>query len=263
MQKTKTRSASALRGKRSQLRVAGVAVAMAAAGLLGGCDDGDSNEPIVVNVKPAFVGNITKTVYDGVSDDLLTAGLGKSGLQGAAPTFADPNAPTPAELRRYAIYNNYRPLVDITTAGGYGTLYGPNIDSKGNVTAGEGKIAGTEYIAYDDDGTGKQNVAMMVQVPSTFDTNNPCIVTATSPAARGVYGAISSAGEWGLKKGCAVAYTDKGTGVAIHDLQGNTVGLIDGRRATASAAGAASYFTAPLSAPSSLRSMRRHRTGLR
>mgnify|MGYP003349286586 CR=1 FL=1 len=38
--------------------------------------------------------------------------------------------------------------------------------------------------------------------------------TATSSGSRGVYGAIST-GEWGLKKGCAVAYTDKGTGAAL------------------------------------------------
>ena len=37
------------------------------------------------NVKPAFVGVVTKTTYDGISDDLLTAGLGKTGLGGAAP----------------------------------------------------------------------------------------------------------------------------------------------------------------------------------
>src|SRR5437870_4610611 len=121
----------------------------------GGGGDGGTIEK---NVKPDFVGTVTKTTYDGTTDDLLTGGLGKSGLQGTAPTFADPSNPTPAELRRYAIYNNYRPLVDITTKGGFGTLYGPNIDASGNVTAGEGKIAGTEYIAYDDDGTGKQNV---------------------------------------------------------------------------------------------------------
>ena len=57
------------------------------------------------------------------------------------------------ELRRQAIYNNYRALVDITTNGGYGVLYGPNVDGAGTVTAGEGRIAGDEYIAFADDGT--------------------------------------------------------------------------------------------------------------
>src|SRR2546423_15621544 len=36
--------------------------------------------------RPAFIsGEIIKHSYDGVSDDLLTGGLGASGLQGAAP----------------------------------------------------------------------------------------------------------------------------------------------------------------------------------
>jgi len=45
-----------------------------------------------------------------------------------------------------------------------------------------------------------------------------------------------------------VAYTDKGTGSGVHDLQANTVNLIDGRRSDATAAGTASNFTARLSA---------------
>jgi hydroxybutyrate-dimer hydrolase len=40
---------------------------------------------------PSFInGPILKAVYDGVSDDLLTAGLGKTGLTLAAPGFVDP-----------------------------------------------------------------------------------------------------------------------------------------------------------------------------
>jgi hydroxybutyrate-dimer hydrolase len=199
-------------------------------------------------MKPAFVGTVTKTVYDGGSDDLLTAGLGKTGLGGAAPVVAVPAAPTAAELRRLAIFNNYRAILDISPKGGYGVLYGPNIDINGGNTLGEGKIAGTEYLAYADDGTGKQNVTLMVQVPASFDQNRPCIVTATSSGSRGVYGAIGSAGEWGLKRGCAVAYADKGTGIGVHDLATNTVNLQDGTRGDAVTAGTKSNFTAALSA---------------
>ena len=114
-------------------------------------------------------------------------------------------------------------------------LYGPNIDVNGVSTLGQGKIAGTEYLAYADDGTGKKNVTLMVQVPNTFGNpaNPPCIVTATSSGSRGVYGAIGSAGEWGLKHGCAVAYADKGTGSGVHDLATNTVNLQDGTRTDA------------------------------
>jgi hydroxybutyrate-dimer hydrolase len=64
---------------------------------------------------------------------------------------------------------------------------------------------------------------------------------------RGVYGAIATAGEWGLKHGCAVAYTDKGTGTGAHDLQNNTVNLIRGERVDAAEAGDDSNFTAALS----------------
>jgi hydroxybutyrate-dimer hydrolase len=192
---------------------------------------------------PLLAAEITKLVYDGNTDDLLTAGLGKSGLQSAtAPTFVDASAPTAAELRRAAIYNNYRALVDMSSNGGFGTLYGPNVDANGAVGATEGKIAGTEYLTYADDGTGRLNVTMVVQIPANFDKNNACIVSASSSGSRGVYGAIATAGEWGLKKGCAVAYTDKGTGNGVHDLAADTVGLINGARTTATLAGARASF---------------------
>src|SRR6185295_4663888 len=103
-------------------------------------------------------------------------------------------------------------------------------------------------IAYSDDGSLHVNVTMMVQVPSAFDPKNPCIVTATSSGSRGVYGAVGTAGEWGLKRGCAVAYTDKGTGTGLHDLASDTVNLITGERAPADRAGRDSSFTSELGA---------------
>lgn len=218
------------------------AVAVAA---LTACGGGDSLD---WNVKPTWLGDVKSTTYDGVKDDLLTAGLGKTGLASVvAPTYADPLHPTAAELRRSAIYNNYRAMLDMTAAGGYGTFYGPNVDAQGNVTSSEGMVPGTEAIAFADDGTGRQNVTLMVQVPTSFNPAKPCIITATASGSRGIYGAITT-GEWGLKKGCAVAYTDKGTGAAPHDLQNDTVPLIDGTRTTAAAAGKSAAFNAALSA---------------
>ncbi len=224
-------------------KTAGHLAVTAAVSMLAACGGSSSED---VNVKPAYLGTISAATYDGVSDDLLTAGLGKTGLGGAAPSVADPAKPTAAELRKLAIYNNYRALIDPTAAGGYGILYGPNIDTKGNDTLGEGKVAGTEYIAYSDDGSGSQNVTMMVQVPSTFNPASPCIVTGTSSGSRGVYGAIATSGEWGLKNGCAVAYNDKGTGNGVHDLQNNIVNLQNGIRTDAATAGKDSNFTANL-----------------
>ncbi|WP_235035621.1 D-(-)-3-hydroxybutyrate oligomer hydrolase, partial [Roseomonas sp. 18066] len=168
------------------------------------------------------------------------------GLQDDSAPGYEGAQPTADELRRNAIYVNYRALVDTTSEGGYGTLYGPNVDVQGRPTQGEGKVAGLEAIAYADDGTGRRNVTLMVQVPDGFDRTRPCIVTATSSGSRGIYGGIPT-GEWGLKRGCAVAYTDKGTGTSPHDLQNDTVALIDGTRTTASLAGTRAAFNAGLS----------------
>lgn len=221
------------------------ALAVLAAAVLTACGGGDGGE---LNAKPGYLGTVRQQSYDGSSDDLLTAGLGKSGLAVAtAPGFASALQPTAAELRRLAIYTNYRAMLDMTAAGGYGTLYGPNVDAQGRVTAGEGRIAGTEYIAFSDDGTGRKNVTLMVQVPDSFDPRKACIITATASGSRGVYGAITT-GEWGLKRGCAVAYSDKGTGAAPHDLMNDTVPLIDGTRSTAAAAGKQAAFNAGLTA---------------
>ncbi|RQS70093.1 D-(-)-3-hydroxybutyrate oligomer hydrolase [Burkholderia sp. Bp8963] len=215
----------------------------AAVTMLGACN---GNETAESNRQPDFIaGNVRTTAYDGASDDLLTAGLGKTGLASATPPgFANPARPTAAELRRLAIWSNYRALVDMTANGGYGRFWGPNVDLDGNDTLGEGRIAGTEYLAYSDDGSGRKNVTLLVQVPASFDPAQPCIVTATSSGSRGVYGAISAAGEWGLKRGCAVAYNDKGGGNGAHELGSDTVTLIDGTLANAVLAGNASLFTA-------------------
>jgi hydroxybutyrate-dimer hydrolase len=187
------------------------------------------------------------TSYDGVSDDLLTAGLGWDGLRSTSPpTVSAP--PAAAELRRLAIYSNYRALVDMTDGGGYGRLFGPNVSLSGVVTQtpGAGRIAGTEYLAYCLDESGRPAATMMVQVPAHFDRKAPCIMAVPSPGSRGIYGGIAL-GEWGLKGGCAVAYTDKGAGNGAHELGADTVLLIDGLMAKGSSAGSASHFTAALS----------------
>jgi hydroxybutyrate-dimer hydrolase len=194
---------------------------------------------------------VVHTHYDGVTNDLLTAGLGALGLQSAtAPGVADPLHPTVEELRRLAIYNNYRALVDISTGGGFTVLYGPNVKPDGTAqdpSTHKGLIAGDEYLAFEKADDGRAHVTIMVQIPDSFDPTNSCLVAAPSSGSRGVYGAIATAGEWGLKHGCAVAYTDKGTGTGAHDLQNNTVNLMQGQRADAAQAGDDSNFTANLS----------------
>lgn len=220
---------------------------IAAVGLLTGCGGDDGGALLDVgmpNFSPTFLsGSVSSKTYDGNSDDLLTAGLGATGLATATPPTVSAT-PTAAELRKLAIHQNYRALVDTTTNGGFGTLYGPTVAIAGATPSTTGKIAGREYIAYADEGSGQQNVTLMVQVPDSFNAAKPCIVTATSSGSRGIYGAIGTSGEWGLKRGCAVAYTDKGSGNGFHDLQTNRVTLIDGTTADAATAGKAALFRA-------------------
>jgi hydroxybutyrate-dimer hydrolase len=202
------------------------------------------------NVKPSFVGDVTVTRYDGREDDLLTAGLGWKGLQGELPKPKDIARPTAAEIRRLAIWNNYRAIVDVSWNGGFGRLYGPNVPAEGRLEtpspADAGKVPGVEYLAYCLDPSGRPAATFLVQIPDSFDKDHPCILAAASPGSRGVYGAIALAGEWGLKHGCAVVSTDKGTGNGVHDLVNNRVILIDGLTADATSAGNASLFTADL-----------------
>ncbi len=229
--------------------------AAALAVTLPGCGGGSSPPP--TNDLPAGVTQQGVTVYaattvgagdTAATQDLLTGGIGKSGLGSAtAPLYANAASPTAAELRRNALYSNYRGILDGSAAGGYGTLYGPNLTASGAVTAGEGLIPGREYIATLDDGSGRKQVVMAVQIPDSFDSANPCVVVGASSGSRGVYGAIGTAGEWGLKRGCAVALTDAGKGVGLYDLMDDSVNRIDGTRASRAAAGALNFFAANIS----------------
>ena len=109
---------------------AGPAALALGALLLSGC--GGSNDPTVINQLPPGTTPLGMTVYSATApaagtsagtQDLLTGGLGRTGLAAAAaPAYASATAPTALELRRNAIFSNYRGLVDITAAGGFGTF---------------------------------------------------------------------------------------------------------------------------------------------
>jgi hydroxybutyrate-dimer hydrolase len=236
--------------------LAGAIALLAACG--GGGGGGGSAPTGAVNTVPPQVQHQTRTAYTATapgagttaaSQDLLTGGLGKTGIGLAAPpAYADPLNPTALELRRNAIHSNYRGIVDGSAGGGYGTLYGPNVDLNGAATLGEGLIPGIEYFAKLDDGTHNKNVVIAVQIPNSFDIENPCLVIGPSSGSRGVYGAIGSSADWGLKRGCAVALTDTGKGVGLYDPMDDTVNKVDGTRATATAAGVLAHFVAALGA---------------
>ena len=95
------------------------------ASLLSACGGGNDSNPS--NDLPTGVTQLSSLVYPAMTrgtgdtattQDLLTAGLGRTGLSGAAPAYANPLAPTALELRRNAIYSNYRGLLDMTANGG-------------------------------------------------------------------------------------------------------------------------------------------------
>ena len=240
--------------KKSKLNRSTVLVTMALGGaIVSGC--GGGNDTVTpVNSLPQGITQYGITVYaatsvgigdTAASQDLLTGGIGRTGLGlASAPAYANPAAPTALELRRNALYANYRALLDPSANGGYGLLYGPNVTVAGTVTSAEGLIPGREYVASLDDGSGRKRVVIAVQVPDSFDTGNPCVVLGPSSGSRGVYGAMATAGEWGLKRGCAVALTDAGKGVGLYDLTDDTVNRVDGTRTTRADAGVLNFFAA-------------------
>lgn len=163
-------------------------------------------------------GEIRVTEYRG-NDDLLSAGLGLAGLRGSLPTFSSSEQPSAAELRRRAIYSSWRGIADLGPLGGYGEIYGavPVVD-------------GREFSTFARLPGAKSPHRVLVQIPDLFDRDRSCVVVTASSGSRGIYGAISLAGAWGLPRGCAVAYTDKGAGSGFFDVASNSGVRLDGTR---------------------------------
>jgi hydroxybutyrate-dimer hydrolase len=184
---------------------------------------GLSNAPVLADDAPIQRGSLKIVTYDGVTDDLLSAGLNLAGLVSAVPPgFVDANNPTAVELRRRALYNNYRAIVDPVPAGGMGLLWGPGSAGAPVFAAPvvPGLIPGVEYKAYlraPERHPHVNNIPAAVQIPAHFNQDKPCIVLAAPSGSRSLYGAISIA-EWGLFKGCAVALPGKGTDTGFHLL---------------------------------------------
>ncbi len=153
-------------------------------------------------------------------DDLLSAGLGLEGLAGVSADFADPTQPTARELRRRAIQSSWKGIADLGPLGGYGTVYG-----------GVPHVPGREYHAFARIPGAHATHRVLLQVPDQFDQRRRCLVVTASSGSRGIYGAIALAGAWGLPRGCAVAYTDKGAGSGYFDYADNSGVALDGRRA--------------------------------
>ncbi len=72
------------------------------------------------------------------------------------------------------------------------------------------------------------------QEADTASFTDPCsrFPVPSTRGSRGIYGAIALAGAWGLPRGCAVAYTDKGAGTGYFDIASQTGVALDGSRQT-------------------------------
>jgi len=168
-----------------------------------------------------LVGAVRETAHRG-NDDLVSAGLGLAGLRGMPAEFADPEAPTPAELRRRAIQMAWKGIADLGPLGRFGDLYG-----------GATFIPGREYQAFARLPEARSSHRVLVQVPDNFSMRARCVIVCASSGSRGIYGSISVTGAWGLPRGCAVAYTDKGAGQGWFDCAEGSGVSLDGIRARA------------------------------
>nr|WP_242477987.1 D-(-)-3-hydroxybutyrate oligomer hydrolase [Rubrivivax gelatinosus] len=210
--------------------------------MVAGC--GGSGGSSVEETKPTWLTVVSETRMDGQSDDLITAGMGLAPFvgQGAAPTYVDPLKPTAAELRRAAMFS----VLDVSA--GSTRLFGPNIDPETKQPVADARIAGEEILAYSSEpGVNHLSAAMLLQIPASFDAAKPCILAVPATGSARLYADLMRVGGWGLRRNCAVVYTDKGQGNGVHDLATDKVLLATGEVADAKTAGTASHFTAPIS----------------
>jgi len=178
---------------------------MAAAALAGWSLIACTAEPTPASVETPMFTHERRTEHRH-DDDLLSAGLGLAGLRNAAPpAFAEPDAPTPAELRRRALWSIWRGLADLRPGSGFDD--------------GLAAIPGREYSAYAHLPGAQHPHRVLVQIPDNFDARKRCVLVAPASGSRGIYGGLPVAAAWGLPKGCAVAYTDKGAGSDYFDLE--------------------------------------------
>lgn len=144
--------------------------------------------------------------------DLLSAGLNiQQLLSPVPPPLKNKQSPTPLELRQQAYYHNIRALLDLTESGGFTKKYAESF--------GVTPVYGSEYLTYSYNPEGKVEASYLVQIPESFNADEPCLITAASSGSRGIYGAVGVAGFWALSKGCAISYTDKGTGTGFYFLK--------------------------------------------
>ncbi len=136
--------------------------------------------------------------------DLVSDGLSLEALRSAS--VGEVNAQDAASLQRAAYHAQFRALNDLSDAGGYGRLFG--------LSAQRAPVSGRAHWVQRVSPAGLRHTVLL-QVPDKFGPNGDCLVVVPSSGSRHVLGGVATAGAWALQRGCAVVYTDKGTGTAV------------------------------------------------
>jgi len=187
--------------------------------LMGGCGASPERPEIDSRVSPAPGQPEVRITTHRDGDDLLSGGLGLDGLRNPQPpAVANAEAPTSAELRRRALWTNWRGIADLDPAGGFAASWG-----------GVPPTPGREFHALLRLDGAHNPHRVMVQLPDAFDARRRCLLVTASSGSRGIYGAIALASAWGLPRGCAVVHTDKGGGTDLFDASSGEGFGLDGR----------------------------------
>ncbi len=178
-------------------------------------------KPVSVSAGTDFLAAAVLETRHADGDDLLTAGLGRTGLLGPPVAFADARRPTPAELRRRAIQMSWKGIAwlqPLAAADTYGAL---------------APVPGREYSAFARVPGAGATHRVLAQIPDAFDRAARCLLVAPASGSRGIHGAIAVAGAWALPRGYAVVYTDKAAGSGYWDSSACSGVALDGARAAA------------------------------
>lgn len=163
---------------------------------------------------------------EGVSDDLVSAGLGLSGLRAERSTLIDERLSEPALLRRLAFHGAWNGLSALHHNDGLGALDSADLP----------RVQGREWHQFRWLPDAQQPSRVLLQKPDHFDPERPCLVATAASGSRGIYGAVPLVAPWALPKGCAVVYTDKGAGTDFFDYSDHTGVSLSGRRVAAGSA---------------------------
>lgn len=171
-----------------------------------------------IQTDPDVGNSINQEYYIANHSDLVSAGLGLSGLRTPPPAVAEDT--TPENLRALAFHTHYNGLSALNFPDGLGAFHDTALPV----------VPGREISTWRQLNGSTHRSRVLLQIPDTFQPQEPCLVVAPASGSRGIYGAAPLVAPWALPKGCAVVYTDKGAGTDYFDLSTGTGVDLRGQR---------------------------------